>query len=190
MLSQDLIGLSGFWSMQCNIAHINDYFDNQTAVLAKLREISEVSLASELSNSLAKMLIIASASYFEDCITTYVHDFVDKNSRSDMLREFFRIRAIERQYHTWFDWKSQNASVFFSLFGEAAKQRFADLIKRSQTLEQSVKDFIFLGSQRNLIAHKNLLNYPITDTPEEIKRRIQSASLFLIFMEEHIFETR
>jgi hypothetical protein len=176
--------------MRCDIAHIEIFFGNQTLIIERLLELSEISLASDFSNSLSKVLIIASASYFEDCITSYIKEFVEKNSNSEMLREFFRIRAIERQYHTWFDWEKQNASKFFSLFGSGAKQRLERLVSNDDNIEQSIRDFLLLGSQRNLIAHKNLLNYPISDTPFEIHKRIYSASRFLEFMELHVFETR
>ena len=79
----------------------------------------EISLKIVADDNLKKVLLLSAASYFEDEIKDIILSFVEKNSNDNsMIKSFVKNKAVERQYHTYFDWGTGNANRFFSLFGE------------------------------------------------------------------------
>lgn len=167
--------------MSPDITSIIDLYRSQNDVISKLQEMGDISLATAVAGSLSKILIISSASYFEDHIKRCVAQLTKKHSNA-MICEFCRVTAIDRGYATWFDWKSQNANKFFSLFGEEAKNSANTTVANNIKLSDSIKNFIYIGSQRNLVVHNNFLTFTITDTPDEIFKKIESAQDFLNFI--------
>lgn len=164
--------------MKCDISHIQKYYDDQIYIAEKLKDVGEISASISIRDILTRFLVIASASYFEDTLRTAVTKFAETNSKNSMLWDFCRNTGIDRQYHTWFDWKSSNASKFFSIFGDNNKTKMNSLIKERE-LDDAVKQFILLGAVRNHIAHNNILNVNIQSTPEETFVNVKLAAKFV-----------
>lgn len=150
----------------------------QSAKLAS--EVGEISLQLAIENNSRKILLLGAASYFEYIICKVVEDFVHESaSGNDMICSLVKIKAISRQYHTWFEWKDGNANKFYSLFGEKFKQHMKNLLKVDQSLEESVKSFMELGRTRNLLVHSDYASYLINKTSDEVYFQYLSAQKFV-----------
>lgn len=172
--------------MLANIEHIEAFYSAQKNVLDRLRELGEISLANDIESVLAKNLVIASASYFEDFITAALMNFVASNTGHPGLSEFCK-KVSQRQYHSWFDWDKPNANKFVQMFGEVSKATLATHVAQVDDFETSIKNFMFLGSQRNLIVHRNMLAFSFSDTSDEVIRKIRHAVIFVNFISTKIF---
>ena len=143
-----------------------------------LRENIEISFLSNYSDVFSKTLLLSVASYFEDAIKQIVHKIL-LTSESKILKEFIENKALNRQYHTFFDWKGSNANCFFALFGEDFKKFMKSKVKADENLEQSIKDFLILGKSRNELVHCNYALFNIDMTVDEIYTKFESALKFI-----------
>jgi RiboL-PSP-HEPN len=173
--------------MATTIKHIEDYYASQKEALNYLVARNEISLANGIEGTLAKTLIVATASFFEDFLTQVVIDHIHTNSKDSTVFEFCRIGAIEQKYHTWFEWKTASATKFFRLFGEPVKAKAAVRLRDDPELVDAVTSFMFLGSQRNLIVHRNMLAYTLPDTSEEVIEKSRRALRFVNYVADELF---
>lgn len=145
-----------------------------------LRSRGEISLGSAIDATARKALLLAAASYFESRITTDVLVFCREVSGPNPLVPALVLnKAVTRQYHTWFDWKGNNATSFFSLFGPEFKNHMGELIKREEDLRVSVKDFIEMGRDRNRLVHEDFATCTLEKTVNEIYLQYKSAMGFV-----------
>jgi hypothetical protein len=172
--------------MTASIAHIENYYAGQVQARDRLRALGEVSAANDIESVLAKNLVVASASYFEEFLAEALGKFVQVNSKSPGLSEFCR-RVSQRQYHTWFDWDKANANKFVYMFGDDARARIVRKYSDDATFDVAVRNFMFLGSQRNIIVHRNLLSFAFTDTADEVIAKVRTAVAFVNFVSDDIF---
>jgi hypothetical protein len=173
--------------MATTIKHIEDYYASQKEALRYLVSQNEISLANGIEGTLAKTLIIATASFFEDFLTQVVIDHIQDNAKDRTVVEFCKIGAIEQKYHTWFEWKTATATKFFRLFGEPVKAKAADRLRVDPELVDAVTSFMFLGSQRNLIVHRNMLAYTLSDTSDEVIEKSRRALKFVNYVADELF---
>ena len=104
---------------------------------------------------------VASASGSHEVIT----DFIDK-------------QALERKYHSLFQWEASNANKFFSLFGEDMKKSLA-LEAKQDPPSSAISDFLFLGATRNELVHENFAAFSLDVTADDIMRKFRNASTFV-----------
>jgi hypothetical protein len=141
------------------------YNENRDAI-AIISERNEISIASDLDNKLKKHLVMAAASYFEMEVRGAIEELASIASRNNSaLVALVKQKALERQYHTYFDWKTRNANVFFAHFGEEFSKRCKSEIKQQEELSESVAAFLELGEMRNKLAHLNFALFPIDKPP-------------------------
>lgn len=109
---------------------------------------------------------------------------MEKNSGNNpMIISFVKNKALERQYHTYFDWKSaKSANKFFSLFGEEFKKQASGDVKDNSELEESIRAFLEIGNLRNELVHGNFAVFPIEKTVEEIYELYHSANQFIDYL--------
>ncbi|PZR06011.1 MAG: hypothetical protein DI539_24630 [Flavobacterium psychrophilum] len=165
-----------------------------------LDENKQISLSSELSKNFTKVLVLSSASYFEKEIQDMLVDFVSNSSNNNkMLIAFLRKKAINLQYHTYFDWGKKdhpdrpgtNANVFFSLFGEEFKKECEQEILANKDLDKSIKAFLEIGHLRNYLAHSNFAAVTLdTKTAEDIFKLHKSAMGFIIYLSSKLLSER
>lgn len=143
----------------------------------------EISLKIVADDNLKKVLLLSAASYFEDEIKDIILSFVDKNSNDNsMIKSFVKNKAVERQYHKYFDWSAKNANKFFSLFGEEFKNQASGDIKDNSELKESIRAFLEIGNLRNELVHGNFAVFPIEKTVEEIYGLYRSAHQFIDYL--------
>jgi hypothetical protein len=143
----------------------------------------EISLKIVADDNLKKVLLLSAASYFEDEIKDIILSFVEKNSDDNlMIKSFVKNKAVERQYHTYFDWNAKNANKFFSLFGEEFKNRAEEDVKDNSDLKKPILAFLEIGNLRNELVHGNFAVFPIEKTVEEIYDLYRLAHKFIDYL--------
>jgi hypothetical protein len=141
---------------------------------------SEPSLAIAASESLSKSLLLSAASELETRLQDELVSFYSRVAGDHELAiAFVRNKAIARQYHTYFAWSGSNANTFFALFGPRFKNWAVSKITGDAALDQSVKAFLRLGSERNQLVHGNYVVFSMSLTAEEIHNLYLSASAFV-----------
>jgi arsenate reductase-like glutaredoxin family protein len=159
---------------------IDRLHDEHQELTTFLLSAGEVSLLNNADTTFRKALILSTASFFEVQIRScLIEFFTEKSGNDEAAISFLRNKAIERQYHTYFNWKDNNANTFFGLFGNGFKEFMKSEIKDDKNLEASIKSFLELGELRNLLVHQNYAEYPIEKTQEEIFEMYRKAVLFV-----------
>ncbi|MGG7056073.1 HEPN domain-containing protein [Nitrosomonas sp. ANs5] len=164
---------------------IDSYFIQHKQLSDFLLEKKEISLKSDADRRFAKVLILATASYFEERIITALSDYSDALLNGDeKISSLLKIKALERQYHTLFDWKENNANRFFSHFGENIKKKHKEDVSQNEIIRDGEKMFMTLGRMRNVLVHTNFAVTPIDKTHEEIYTMFRDALRFVDYVEE------
>lgn len=165
---------------------IQDLIESYQALYGFLTAQNMISEAVEVNNHYRKILLLSCASFYESEITSIIRQFVKTNSNDDMVYEFLNSKAIERQYHTYFDWKNSSANInsFLGLFGNQFKQQISSEIKEGIDLQKYVKAFIELGRERNQMVHENFLEYNLEKTFDEIVALHYDALEFISFLKK------
>lgn len=148
-------------------------------LIKHLLATGKITWMSRADDQFAKALLIAVASRFEARLTDCVVEvFESATGRSDALVSFVRKEAVERRYHTWFDWNAKNANSFFRSFGEEFKNAMEAKVKNDPDLDDAVKAFLELGRLRNELAHEDYVTFSIPKTPREVLDRYHDAARF------------
>ncbi len=158
------------------------------STLAKhLLDSNEPSLLNSVDEGFRKTLVLSVASYFEVKVREILLAYVQERSAGDELTvAFLKNKAIERQYHTYFNWSDKNANQFFGLLGPAFKSRMQTVVKGDQALDQAIKAFLELGDLRNNLVHRDYATLPMEKTVEEIFELYKSALHFVDLLPHHL----
>lgn len=141
---------------------------------------NEISFSSSVKDLYSKTLLLSIASYFESELTKIVLEHVKEVAgHGSLVAELVKSKAINRQYHTWFEWGGKNANSFFALFGENFKKYANKCVEDDSQLEQSIKHFLSLGADRNRLVHKDYANFSLDKTSDEIYKNYESACYFI-----------
>ena len=148
---------------------IHEAYNTQRRIIDLLSAHNEPSLAAEHAAIASKMLLLASASYFEHQIGSLIGEFTARVSRLDKrLISLIKSRVIERQYHSYFQWNANNINSFLAMFGPDFKAECGAEIEASDDVAAAVKAFIEIGRIRNGIVHSNLLAAALDITVDEV----------------------
>ena len=168
---------------------IDSLYSEFSDLLKFLDEAKEISLRSTVDSTFKKTLALSAASYFEEELRNLLLKFVDKTTNSNILLvSLVKNKAIARQYHTFFDWRGNNANSFFSLFGDDFKQSAIEDVRADENLKESIRAFLELGNTRNELAHLNFANMEFNKTAEEVYGQFKSARRFLEYIEKKLNE--
>src|SRR4051812_2458622 len=92
------------------------------ALVKLLMVASETSLVIKADECFRKALLLTAASLFEANVMATIEQFVsDCSGGNPRIIEFVKRKALNRQYHTLFDWDASHARPFFALFGPEFK---------------------------------------------------------------------
>lgn len=168
---------------------VDNLHEEFAALLAFLDEAKEPSLRSVADNNFRKALLLAAASYFEHRLTQCVMDFVDDaTSRDHVIKWLVKRKAVERQYHTWFDWDARNANRFFSLFGAALSEHVKAIVRERDDLSSAIHAFLEIGSERNRLVHQDFGSFVLEKTSQEIYDTYRSATAFVEWFPQELRE--
>ena len=89
-----------------------------------------------------------------------------------------RLKAIKRQYHTYFDWNSRKLGSFRTMFGDEV----SDSLKKLQDqpdFNAALDAFMEIGQQRNALVHGNFATQSLSGTLDEWIAKYNAAGTFL-----------
>ncbi|MFC5084357.1 HEPN domain-containing protein [Microvirga arabica] len=122
----------------------------------------------------SKVLLLSAASYFEKAVCDVIIDTALEAGTRPPFANFIQRQALERKYHSMFDWKASNINSFFALFGPACKEELMKLSKRDG-LDDAIRDFVYINSERNKLVHGNFAGFSLEATFEEIWGKFSNA---------------
>ncbi|MGI0133656.1 MAG: HEPN domain-containing protein, partial [Candidatus Micrarchaeaceae archaeon] len=92
---------------------IDKAYEDNTNLCRYLAERNEISLLRTVDDAFRKTLVLSAASLFEHLISDAIHNYCAQKSGSDgCVLALVRIKALNRQYHTFFDWENRRAGPF------------------------------------------------------------------------------
>ena len=145
----------------------------------------EITLKSYVDDDFRKVLILSIASFFEHQILEAVGGLA-KTADSRQLEFLVKAKAIDRQYHTYFEWRGRNANKFLSLFGTDFKREVSDEIKSDSSLDEGCRSFLQLGNTRNKLVHGNFADQSIDYALDEIIDLYRKSLGFVEFLSKRI----
>ncbi|MFW9260388.1 HEPN domain-containing protein [Nostoc sp. CALU 546] len=164
---------------------VDRIYQDNLDLLKFLEEKNEPSFMVQFNTVFTKTLLLSAASYFEHEICRMVQTFIEYKTQNDeCIVSIVKQKAIERQYHTYFDWEGRNANKFFSLFGKTFKENRLKDVKKDTNLDSAIKSFLELGNERNKLVHQNFADCTIEKTAEEVYKLYQQATLFIDFLDQ------
>lgn len=162
---------------------VDKLHEEQVALLAYLAEQKEVSFLATVTDVHRKTLLLGIASYFEHSIQELLLRFVHTKSAGDeAVAALLKKKAIDRQYHTYFEWEGRNANKFFALFGPTLNDKWKGAVKASAELDRGIRAFLELGKLRNELVHLNFVTYSLEKTADEIYSLYKDAVGFLVWL--------
>lgn len=181
-----------------NATIINSLYRETDDIISQLNETGEISLSSDAKRQFTKIFVLSAASYFEDRIQKMLISFAAKHSNNNKyLISFLKKKAINLQYHTYFDWgkkndpenPGKNANAFFSLFGPEFKESISRAISKEEDIQYSIKCFIEIGHIRNILVHSNFASYnSLSKTLDEFYKLYEEAEKFVDYLEAILME--
>ena len=129
----------------------------------------QASARSFVDGNFRKILLLSAASYFEREMIESLTEFTREVVRDDHVLVAVVVgRVIERQYHTWFDWKASNVNQFLRMFGATFAEQTREVIRLDEGLSESVRGFLEIGRERNRVVHQDFVSFRMEKTSEEI----------------------
>jgi len=169
---------------------IDKYYKETKELIEFLQEQGEISYKNEIENNFKKSLILSCASFFEKEISTILIDFVSKATNNNpLVINFLKNKAIDRQYHTFFDFKGNNMYPFFGFFGKEVKDLVKKELKSREELSESHKALVQITSERNFLVHENFVKASTNLTTDETYKLYQKAVKFLEFIRKELFDS-
>lgn len=156
---------------------IDGLLQRQAALTSFLREHNELSLALESEFAFKKLFVMSCGSFFEERIVNGLALFA--SSADSRLANFVKKKALERQFHTLFDWDAKNVNKFLSLFGDVFKTTTSQAIDSDAGARAGMQAFLELCRLRNVVAHSNLASISVEKTVDELQVLYRSAWSFV-----------
>jgi hypothetical protein len=125
-----------------------------------------------------KNLLLSCASLHETIFYSKIKSLYDSSTKTHL--SLFIESTLKRRYHTFFDWDNgKKVNSFINLFGEVYSKKIRDFIDKNEAIKEGEMLFLELGNLRNMLVHKNFIDYSIDITIEEIYQKHQKGLLFL-----------
>jgi len=165
------------------VSIIDKIYSDHQELTKYLGERTQPSFSQIVSDDFRRLLALSVASLFEQTITEAILEFCTIKAAGDPgLFCFVRMKAVERQYATYFDWNQKTANGFFKLFGEPLGISMKEDIKKRQELKAGCDAFLELGSLRNRLVHQNFASFAFEKTAEEVYSDYKQATIFVEYV--------
>lgn len=164
------------------IAPIQNLINQYNDVYKFLLDSGQVSQSIILTEHYRKIILLSCASSYESQITIILQTFVASKCSDSRIFNFVNNKAINRQYHTYFQWDERNINSFLGIFGPEFKNSISTQIKSDDELCNNVKAFLEIGAERNRMVHGNFLEYQLNKTIEEIIELNNKAEKFVEYL--------
>jgi hypothetical protein len=167
-----------------------DKFIEEHQELSKfLDDQKEVSLKTRADDEFKKVLILSISSFFEREITEAIMKLA-KQSESEKIVSLVQIKAISRQYHTYFAWDKGNINSFLRLFGKDFKDNISQEIENREDLKDGAKKFLELGNKRNILVHSNFASATIEWTLDEVIEKYRKSWEFVNYLTDKLVASK
>lgn len=159
---------------------IDQQYESGNTLVDYLKSQQQITFYNEAENNFRKTILLSAASFFEKEISETVIEFAKSHTgNNELVISIIKQKAVNRQYHTYFNWESANANTFFGLFGDEFKTRMTQKIKEDENLDKAIKAFLEIGRERNKMVHQNFAEIVIDKTAEEIYILYQTSIYFI-----------
>lgn len=166
---------------------IDQIHADTSQLLKHLTEGGELSLHSFANENLRKVMLLSAASWFETRISAAILEFAKIHSSGHPgIQSLIKKKAVDRQYHTYFDWNNEKPGAFYGLFGEVCGECMKREINADSNLKAGFAAFLGLGSLRNELVHENFAAFPFEKTAEEVHALYQKAEDFVQYVERRL----
>jgi RiboL-PSP-HEPN len=166
-----------------SVAAIEAFYRGNVELIEFLLANGQLSYASDANDNFRRSLVIAAASFFEGEISDIVRKLPAHHADGNpFLVSLVDIKAVSRQYHTYFEWDKPNANKFFSMFGADYKSACQKKFNEDTQFKSAVTAFLSLGATRNLIAHENYVTFNVDKTPDDIIKEFREAITFVEYV--------
>ena len=157
-----------------------DFLDLRSFLMDPKVDKKGLALLSVVDENFPKALLLAVASHFEHLMKMAVEEFARDVAGNDYrLVSLINAKVIERQYHTWFDWKANNANRFFGMFGDLFKKHAEKTVKENDRLGAAIRAFLEIGNARNELIHEDFAAFELNKTSAEVYQLYERASFFV-----------
>jgi len=164
---------------------VDDSYANYQELL-KLLGNEDASLLNWAHENFRRVLVLIMANYLENEVTAILKEFFKQKSGSDLVFSFIE-KSMERQYHTYFDWKVNNANRFFALFGETFQQEAIQDVRSDNDLEEGIRAFLEIGQTRNILTHELLHRaYIGNKTAKEFYESFNKSIAFVEYLQKKL----
>lgn len=168
---------------------IDNLHSDASQLLKQLAEAGDLSMHSFANENLRKVLLLSAASWFETRISEAMLKFAEVHSNGHPgIQSLIKKKAVDRQYHTYFDWKNGKPGPFYGLFGDICSKLMSTEISGDAKLKDGLAAFLELGSLRNELVHENFAAFPFNKTADEVYALYQKAENFITFLERRLPE--
>lgn len=168
---------------------VDRLYGEYLAIVQMMDRYNAVSFRNTLNENFRKTLLLCAASHFEFKMTSDVVSFCAEVTKGNsLIPSLVKNKAVSRQFHTWFDWKSSNANSFYAMFGDDFRAHMIDLLKKDENLVKSVSDFLEIGRERNRLVHQDYGTFSLEKTAEEIFALYASAMIFVEYIPKALRE--
>ena len=162
---------------------IDKIYAEHQALEHYLTENAQPSFGQAVADDFRKLLALSVASFFEHTLTEAILNFCTVKAAGDPgLVCFVRMKAVERQYSTYFQWDQKTPNSFCSLFGEPLGASMKNDVKNKPELKAACAAFLELGALRNRLVHQNFASFPFEKTAEEVYEEYKSGSKFVDYI--------
>ena len=158
--------------------------DPVVLLLEELKELEIVLTESDRGDiyrgtyvTLYKSALIGIGSFFEREFMDIVETRSRESANTSWVAHLIRKKALDRQFHTFFDFKGLTFGPLFGMFGDDFKTKFKEKTS-SEEGEACSKAFLALCAERNVIAH-NFWTAPVNRTQQELESSYLQAKPFL-----------
>ncbi len=159
---------------------IDQQYQSGNTLVDYLKSQQQITFYGEAENNFRKTILLSAASFFEKEISETIIEFAKSyTDNNELIISIIKQKAVSRQYHTYFNWDSANASSFFALFGDAFKIRMNNKVKEDENLDKAIKAFLEIGRERNKMVHQNFAEIVIDKTAAEIYELYQTSLYFI-----------
>lgn len=162
---------------------VRKLLSGQQAACEYLRKAEQISFAVDVERELSKVLVLSAASYFEHRISTAIGAMAD-GPADPRLSTLVRLKAVKRQYHTYFDWDNEKLGAFRTMFGDAVADDLKSRASTDEKFKNGQQAFLKIGHERNLIVHENFATYTLADTLDVWLARYDQALVFVAAVED------
>ncbi|MGR3976853.1 hypothetical protein FW754_04070 [Acinetobacter sp. 1207_04] len=162
-----------------------DYSEDNKILNSILINHAELtSFYSGYNNLYTKSFLVACSNSFEKKWLDFLPNFLSGDN--PLTKNFIRTQAVDRKFHTMFDWKNNSAGPFYGAFGEDFKKFIAGKIKADKYLKSKQDAFLELGKLRNLIVHEGIHNFNLQRDIKSVYELFNNSLDYSIFIYQSI----